>query len=263
MNSVLKFVPGVAHRAVLLVGMGLLLRPALVCATEETFETLQIGTQTYQNVTVTTKTRDKVFLMHSAGMNTVKVADLSPEVRKRLGYEGTDQKKGGVSSVSTWTRNTAAKWHLPEMKQLEQQWRTRAPGGLATVRLTSNLLYSTLGAIALMYVLMCYCGMLICQKTGNPPGLLVWIPVLQLIPLLRAAGMSPAWLLAFLVPVLNIIAQVLWSFNIAKAREKSPWVGLFLILPVTSFFAYLYLALSGAAQKKEEPVVEIMTLEVA
>jgi hypothetical protein len=115
----------------------------------------------------------------------------------------------------------------------------------------------------LLYLLISYCGMLICHKSGHPPGALVWIPVLQLLPLLRAAGMSPAWLLAFFVPVLNIIAQVVWSLNIAKARGKSAWIGFFLVLPLTSLFAYLYLALSGHAPRKPQPVVEIMTLETA
>jgi len=72
----------------------------------------------------------------------------------------------------------------------------------------------------LLYLLISYCGWLICQKTGHPAGVLVWIPVLQLIPLLRAAGMSPAWLVAFLVPILNVVAQIVWSVNICKASGQ-------------------------------------------
>ena len=81
-------------------------------------------------------------------------------------------------------------------------------------------------ALFLLYLLMCYCSMLICHKSGHPPGVLVWIPILQLIPLLRAAGMSPAWLLAFLVPVLNIIAQIFIA-----GGGPSAFVGFF-ILPL-------------------------------
>jgi uncharacterized membrane protein YhaH (DUF805 family) len=107
--------------------------------------------------------------------------------------------------------------------------------------------------------------MLICQKTGNPPGVLVWLPVLQLFPLLRAAGMSGWWFLAYFVPVLNMVAGILWCFTIAKARGKSAWVGLFLLLPVTNLFAFLYLAFSNGATAKEdeEPETRIMTLETA
>jgi len=105
--------------------------------------------------------------------------------------------------------------------------------------------------------------MLICQKTGTSPGLLVWLPVLQLIPLLRAAGMSGSWFLAYLVPGLNIVAQVVWSVKIAKTRGKTGWVALLLLLPLVNLLAFLYLAFSEEAPAKEERPIEIMTLETA
>jgi uncharacterized protein DUF5684 len=231
-------------------------------AIEETFDVLQIGTHTYRNVTVTTKARNYIFIMHSTGMLNIKVADLSPELRTKLGYTEVPGAKGRPVSLSTWTKHTMAKMHLPQAKDLEREWRAHAPPGLASINFTPNLALIALGTGALLYILMCYGAMLICQKTGNPAGALVWVPVLQLVPLLRAAGMSPAWLLAFLVPVLNVIAQIVWSFNIARARGKSGWVGFFLILPITCLFAYFYLALAKAP-RKEEPVIEIMTLESA
>ena len=36
-------------------------------AIEQTFDMLQIGTRTYKNVTVTTKAKDYIFILHSAG----------------------------------------------------------------------------------------------------------------------------------------------------------------------------------------------------
>jgi hypothetical protein len=67
-----------------------------------------------------------------------------------------------------------------------------------------------------------------------------------------------------LLPVLNIVPFVIWCFRIAKNCGKGAGVGWLLMLPVTGFFAVLYLAFSGAAAPKtEEPKVEIMTLEVA
>jgi apolipoprotein N-acyltransferase len=106
---------------------------------------------------------------------------------------------------------------------------------------------------------------LICRKAGHPPGALIWVPVLQLFPLLRAAGMSGWWFLAFCVPLLNIVAQVLWCLNIAKARGKSVWVGVLLCLPITYLFAFLYLAFSngGPAEEEDEREPRIMTLEAA
>jgi hypothetical protein len=237
-----------------------------LAATEETFDVLQIGTHTYRKVTVTTKAKNQIFILHSAGMSTIKVADLPPELLEQLGYgaaSSASKGNGSHSTLSSITKKTFTKIKAPQMKDLQKQWRTSAPAGLATVDLTPNLLMAAGVALLLLYLLMCYCSMLICLKCGHPPGALVWIPVLQLIPLLRAAQMSPAWILAYFVPVLNVIAQIIWSFSISKARGKSAWVGFFLLLPVTSLIAYLYLALSDAAAPKEERVVEMMTLETA
>jgi hypothetical protein len=107
--------------------------------------------------------------------------------------------------------------------------------------------------------------MLICQKVGHPPGILVWLPLVQLLPLLRAAGMSGWWFLAYLVPGLNIVAQIIWSLKIAKARGKSVWVGVLLLLPVANLFSFLYLAFSngatGGGDEDSEP--KVMSLQSA
>src|SRR5215471_2530409 len=54
--------------------------------TEEAFDVLQIGTKTYKNVTVTTKAHDYIFILHSAGMANIKVSDLTPTLKEKLGY---------------------------------------------------------------------------------------------------------------------------------------------------------------------------------
>ena len=245
----------------------LLFKPAIsTAATEQTFDVLQIGTHTYRNVTVTTKSKKYIFIIHSTGMENIKLADVPPEIRTKLGYDAMaseEASKAGSSSLSSWTKQTVGKLHLPQVKEIQRQLRSGGPASLATINLGRNFTLVLVGSVVLLYMLICYCGFLICEKTGNRAGVLVWIPVIQLIPLLRAAGMSPAWFLAFLVPLLNIIAQIVWSFNIAKARGKSAWVGFLLVLPLTSLFAYLYLAFSKDEPKEERPIVEIMTLETA
>ena len=106
---------------------------------------------------------------------------------------------------------------------------------------------------------------MICTKAGTAPGLMVWLPVFQVFPLLRAAGMSPLWFLAYFVPVLNILAQVMWSIKIAEARGKNVLVGIMLLVPLLNLLAFLYLAFSSGVEqeKKAERKVQIMTLETA
>jgi hypothetical protein len=61
------------------------------------------------------------------------------------------------------------------------------------------------------------------------------------------------------------VPLVLWPLKIAKARGKSVWVGVLLLLPVTNLFAFLYLAFSdGVSDEADEgPEPKIMTLETA
>jgi hypothetical protein len=238
-------------------------------AAEETLDMLQAGTQTYQNVTVTTKSKDYILIVHSTGMASLRVTNLPPDVLKRLGYAQAEIPKGPAITPAAWTRQAIAKVEAPEVKEVEQQlmnrWRSAPPiAGLHLPPISTNLIAILATILLAIYVFACYCCKLIVQKTGHEPGVLVWVPVLQTFPLLRAAGMSPWWFLAFLVPVLNLVAQVLWCLKIADARGKTVWVAVLLLLPVTSFLAFLYLAFSGGERaRKNDRRVEIMTLEAA
>jgi hypothetical protein len=56
---------------------------------------------------------------------------------------------------------------------------------------------------------------------------------------------------------------VIWSVKIVKARGKNGWVSLFLLLPVTSFFSFLYLAFSSDAPVVIKQEYKSMALETA
>ena len=231
---------------------------------------LQIGTQTYSNVTVTTKAKSYVFLLHSAGMASIKVSQLPPDVLEKLGYTTALASKSATNSALVWAKREMAKVNGPQVKLLQQQfelkWRGPASAKLAAMHLAGlTLILLALGISVLFYLFHCYCWMLICRKTGHPAGIQVWLPVVQVFPWLRAAGMSGWWFLAFLVPVLNIVAWVLLCLNVTKARGKSLWIGLLLVLPITNVFAFLYLTFSngGQAGEDEEAEPKIMTLQAA
>ena len=235
---------------------------------EPKFDVLQVGTQTYSNVTVTTKAKHYIFIRHAGGMTSLKPAELPQEVQQQLGYGVA---KPATNTAAAWAKKEIAKINnVPQIKELEKQldrkWSEKLHPGLSAINLHGDrAVFVVLGIALLIYLFQCYCCMLICRKTGNAPGILVWLPVFQLVPLLRAAGMSGWWFLAYFVPVLNVVAGILWCFNIARARGKSAWVGLFLLLPVTNLFAFLYLAFSKgiAAREDDEPETRIMTLETA
>jgi methionine-rich copper-binding protein CopC len=247
----------------------LLWMPAACAADEETFPVLQIGTRTYTNVTITTKAKTYVFITHSAGMANIKVSEMPSELREQLGFGEPVKPQSGAAAV--WAQQKS-RIEGPKMKALEKQvqqrWSQDAPALISKVNsLSPTMLVAIFAGVVFFYLFFCYCSMLICQKAGEEPGVLVWLPLLQIFPLLRAAGMSPLWFLAYLLPPLGLAAQILWSIKIAKARNKNLLVSIFLLLPITSFFAFLYLAFSdGAAEKTERSPrrgSEIMSLETA
>jgi hypothetical protein len=238
--------------------------------TEHSFPVLTIGTQSYKNVTVTTKAKDYIFILHSAGMNNIKVADLSEELRAELGYAipVSNEKK-----VAAWTAATVQKIDKAQVAAIETKLNAALGPGRQLPKLASIepwMIYAVLGGLFLCHLFFSYCSMLICRKTGKQPGVLVWIPVFQMIPLFKAAGMSGAWFLALFVPVLNLVAHVIWSFKIVQARSKGPAISVMLLLPLTNILAYLYLAFSDGdspAQDSDRKAPsrgpELMTLETA
>jgi hypothetical protein len=258
-----------ASRLLWLALAGFLMQPVVVVgAPDETFDVLEVGTHTYTNVTVTTKAKNCIFILHSAGMTSIKVSQLPPDIQEKLGYFVARPPKPATNTAGMWVKREISNLNVPQVKdltkQLEKKWRRESAARSSAMGLAGpTLIVAVLGIVLLLYLFHCYCCMLICRKTGNPSGILVWLPVLQLLPLLRAAGMSGWWFLAYFVPVLNLVPLILWPLEIAKARGKSVWVGVLLLLPVTNLFAFLYLAFSyGAAGEGDEgPEPKVMTLQ--
>jgi hypothetical protein len=225
-------------------------------AATDKFDLLRTRTTVYTNVTVTSMTKTDVCIFHAGGICNIKVSELPPETIQMLNGSGVAS-GGDLISLEEEGSSAALSQTTDSVNQLNAQLlaelqKLRAVGG--------SFIIGFLVFCAVLYLFVCYCLHLICKKTGNEPGILIWLPVLQLFPMLRAAGMSPLWFLAWLVPGLSLIAQIVWSFNIAKARDKSAWMGFLLILPFTSIFALLYLAFSNGEAKEEgrirpEPIV--------
>src|SRR6266850_4074255 len=222
--------------------------PRSAVATEETFATLQVGSHMYTNVTVTTKAKNYIFIHHSTGMENIRLADLPEELRGELGYVPELSRK---EKAAAW-----AKDKLADLKLTDINFRDANAAHLVQLKLQEQsaivfekvraldrkLCGAIMGGILLIHLLFSYCCLLICQKTKQEPGMLIWAPVLQAFPVLRAARMSPVWFFASILILPAIIGFIIWCFKIAKARGKSAWVGFFLVLPPVSLLAFLYLA---------------------
>ncbi len=223
-------------------------------AVEQTLPLLKTKTATYTNVTVTTKSADYVFIMYAAGMANIKTQDLLPETMRELGYVVPEDKHSQPVMVM-------ARQLVPELqarfKLFEEKWHSAIPWSREQLHLSSKMIYGLAGGAVILYLFCSYCCHLICIKSKKAPSFLVWLPVLKWIPLLRAAEMSAWWLLSFFLPV----APIVWTFKIAKARGMGLWIPIFLILPVTSPLAFLYLAFAREAPAPDGAKYRSMALQ--
>ena len=177
------------------------------------FETFGAGSNTFMNVTVLSTNRTDIFLRHAGGIVNVKVKDVDPEILKQLGYKvaETESKTGrnalGPISNQMMTNLTQKLEENQQFKALASRWQAQMVPQLPPI--SKGLIAGVLGAFLAVYLFFSFCCRLIVKKTGNQPGILVWLPILKMLPLIRAAGMPGWWFLLWLVPGINIIPAVM------------------------------------------------------
>ena len=95
-----------------------------------------------------------------------------------------------------------------------------------------------------LYVFFCFCCKRICEKCGVNPGVLIWIPIANLVPLLQVAKM-PVWMIIlFLIPIVGLIISIVMWVKICIARGKSGWLVLMIFVPILNLVFIPYLAFS-------------------
>ena len=67
-----------------------------------------------------------------------------------------------------------------------------------------------------LYVFYCYCLKRIVEKCGEEPGAIIWVPIVQFLPLFRVAKLNPWLILLMLVPVANLVVTVLMWLGVLK-----------------------------------------------
>jgi hypothetical protein len=228
---------------------------------------VQVRTESYRDVTLVSRTPTHLFVRHSRGVATIRVADVSVDVIRQLSdpnYSSSSASGASpapeaaaadpVSGANPPASSSKARW-ISKLSNLFNSVRTGAQAHFSSgvvPRMTLGAIKRLIFLLVIVHLFMSYCAKLICQKAGAEPGPLVWLPILQIIPLLRAARMSRWWFLSSVVPVLNLVALVMWCVKIADARGKGILTAIMLLLPVTGFFAILYLAFSDRTSSDED-----------
>ena len=213
----------------------------------EIIESLTVGPNTYTNVQLMNRTKSDVFIKHAGGVINIKIKDLDKSTQLQLGYQmAVDASTSPVTQ--TWSAVPEISIY-PRFEEFTEQvvWESQE----LLQSLSPRVLYAAAGAAFVFYLLFCWCCRQICRKAGLTRVALVWFPFLKQVPLLRAAGMSPGWIVSNLLPPVFAIVYIVWAFKIAKARGKSPLPGLLLLLPVLNVFAFLYLALADRLENDD------------
>jgi hypothetical protein len=250
---------------ILAAGCGLAAAAARVLAGDVHLDMLKTRTGTFTNVTVVGQSKTDLFIRHARGIANIKISQVDDEAAMRalgLYVEPPPEKQKPAASAPASLTSVlgavpgASKLN-PEVAHGAEERLAPAQAFAATALRQPVQVLAVSGALLLgVYLFFCYCLKLICQKAGHPPGAWIWLPVLQALPLLRAARMSAWWFAGLLVPVANLVVSVIWCFKIAQARGKSALTAIALLLPGLNVLALLYLAFSdGAGAAAEERVV--------
>jgi hypothetical protein len=101
-----------------------------------------------------------------------------------------------------------------------------------------------LGILLVFWLLFCYCLKRICEKCGTEPGLVIWIPIFNMIRMLQAGGLSGWLFILFFIPIVNfVMALVMWA-KICQARGKTAWLVIMIFIPILNLLFIPYLAFS-------------------
>jgi len=213
---------------------------------------LRIGTDVFTNVTVYQVTETDIFVRHERGFGNAKVSNLDVPTLRLLGIKNAkteEQEAGGrgrnMATVDKVNASLAA-------MNLKLPANSAVLGDLSQVKLTPQILAGGLALLVIGYLFSCLVLKKVCVNAGSEPGPLIWLPVLQVFPLLRAARIPAWWFVILLIPGLNLLAHILWSLRIARACGKGGFVAVMLILPLTNILALLYLAFSDGNEKPVE-----------
>ncbi len=97
------------------------------------------------------------------------------------------------------------------------------------------------------------------RKTNTARAWWAWIPILNVVLVLRIARKPVWWIVLLLIPVVNIVlAALIWK-SVAKVRQKSGWWGAVAIVPVVNLIVPGYLAWS-AFDREERSRTAVPTL---
>ena len=101
-----------------------------------------------------------------------------------------------------------------------------------------------LALVLLFYVYLALCLQKIAEKTNTDNAWWAWIPILNVLLLLRIADKPLWWILLLVIPLVNFIIAILVWVAVCQARGKSPWLVVGMLVPGVNLVVLGYLGFS-------------------
>ncbi len=96
-----------------------------------------------------------------------------------------------------------------------------------------------------VYAFFAFCLSAVARKTNNADrAWWAWLPVMQVLLILKSASVEWWWIFLFLIPFVNIAVAIYVWVRVAKALSKHPVWGILMIVPGIDLFVLAYLAFS-------------------
>jgi len=100
----------------------------------------------------------------------------------------------------------------------------------------------------LWYVLIAIALWMVFKKAGWP-GVLALIPIVNIVILVKIAGLSGWWSLLYLIPIVNVVFSIVVAIKLGAAFGKSA-VWSFFLLWLIAFIGYFILGFGDATYSK-------------
>jgi hypothetical protein len=104
-------------------------------------------------------------------------------------------------------------------------------------------LFSLLIFVAI-YAYIAVCLQKMAEKTNTGDTWWAWVPILNILLMLKIGRKPLWWIILLLIPLVNIIIGILVWVEICKALNKSPLLVIGLLIPLVNFVVMGYLAFS-------------------
>jgi Family of unknown function (DUF5684) len=96
------------------------------------------------------------------------------------------------------------------------------------------------------YIFTSWCLQKIFEKLSMSDSWMAWVPIVSTVKTFQAGGQNPWLLLLVFIPIVGIIAFIVFYvmafMNIAKKLGKASWLGILTIIPLVSLWAIYSLA---------------------